>query len=451
MARSLTGAQPLPLHRRAQRFVLVGWTFLVVYLRYKRIQRNKKLTPAEREARYSREHQRNAERVYKLATRMEGLLIKTCQFISSRADVAPPEYVAVLSRLQDRVPPRPFEQVVAQIEQELGEHPDEIFDDFARTPIAAASLAQVHRARTKAGDDVAVKVQYRGIERVVETDLRNLSILVRLLARIERDFDFRILMDEVNRYVPRELDFVLEGQSAERVANALENRADVLVPRVYWEHTARRVLVTEFIDGIKISDIPALLEAGIDPNQVALIMTEAYCEQILVHGFFHADPHPGNLLVLPGPVVVFIDFGLSKELPVSFRLNYAKLSLAVMRQDEQEMVEAFRAIGFKTKSEDPESLVALGRSFFESGGPEQRPYVDQDVMPEVNERMARILKENPVTAIPPDILLIFRVIGLMSGLQKRLDSRVSMFDTIAPYAEAQAGATPLLGGEAAAS
>ncbi len=428
---------------------MVGWTFLVVYLRYKRIARNKKLTAEEKERRYSREHQRNAERIYRLATRMEGLLIKTCQFISSRADVAPPEYVAVLSRLQDRVPPRPFEQVVTQIEGELGAHPDAIFDGFARTPIASASLAQVHRARTRDGDEVAVKVQYRGIERIVETDLRNLSILVRILARLERDFDFRVLMDEVNRYVPQELDFELEGRSAERVGAELANRPDVRVPRIYWEHTARRVLVTEFIDGIKISDIPRLLDEGIDPNQVALIMTEAYCEQILVHGFFHADPHPGNLLVLPGPVVVFIDFGLSKELPPGFRLNYARLSLAVLRQDEREMVEAFRALGFKTRSEDPESLVALGRSFFESGGPEQRPYVDQDVMPEVNERMARILKENPVTAIPPDILLIFRVIGLMSGLQKRLDSRVSMFDTIAPYAEEQAGAARLLGGEAA--
>jgi aarF domain-containing kinase len=451
MAQTLTGARPLPVHRRIQRFVLVGWAFLVVYLRYKRIQRNKKLTPEERKLRYSREHERSAERVYRLATRMEGLLIKTCQFISSRADVAPPEYVTVLSRLQDRVPPRPFHEVEKQVESELGAHPDAIFVDFERRPIAAASLAQVHRARTQAGDEVAVKVQYRGIDRVVETDLRNLSFLVRVLARLERNFDFRVLMDEVKRYAPQELDFELEGRSSERVAREMAARTDVLVPRVYWEHTARRVLVTEYIDGTKISDIPRLLKAGIDPNQVALIMTEAYCEQILVHGFFHADPHPGNLLVLPGPVVVFIDFGLCKELPPDFRLNYARLSLAVMRQDDQAMVEAFRALGFKTKSEDPESLVALGRSFFESGGPEQRPYVDSDVMPEVNERLARILNENPVTAIPPDILLIFRVIGLMSGLQKRLDSRVNMFDTIVPYAESQAGVPfPMIRGDAAA-
>lgn len=443
----------MPLHRRVQRFLIVGWNFLVIYLRYKRVQRAKKLSPEQRAARYSREHERNARRVYKVATKMEGLLIKTCQFISSRADVAPPEYVAVLSRLQDRVPPRPFKEVVKQIQEQLGAHPDAIFADFERAPIASASLAQVHRAKTKAGDDVAVKVQYRGIDRVVETDLRNLSILVRILARFERNFDFRVLMDEVNRYVPRELDFELEGRSSERIARDLAHRADVRVPAVYWEHTARRVLTMEYIDGIKISDIPRLQAAGIDPNQVALIMTEAYCEQILVHGYFHADPHPGNLLVLPGPVVVFIDFGLSKELPEKFRLNYARLSIAIMRQQEGAMVEAFRELGFKTRSEDPEALVALGRSFFESGGPEQRPYVDSDVMPEVNERLARILNDNPVTQIPPDILLIFRVIGLMSGLQKRLDSHVSMFDTIAPYAEAQAkvATTRLVGGEAAAS
>ncbi len=439
MARtSYTGAKPLPLHIRAHRFLLVGWNFVAIYLGYKRIQRKKHLTPEEKDRRYSAQHQRAAERIYRLATRMEGLLIKTCQFISSRADVAPPEYVAVLSHLQDRVPIRPFHEVEAQIRRELGASPDEIYDAFERIPVASASLAQVHRARTKDGRDVAVKVQYPGIERVVETDLGNISVLVRILARIERNFDFRVLMDEMRKYVPRELDFVLEGQSAERVARDLAHRADIRVPKVIWEHSARRVLTLEYMDGIKISDIPRLEAAGIDPNQVALIMTEAYCEQILVHGFFHADPHPGNLLVMPGPVVVFLDFGLAKELPDEFRRNYARLIIAIIGGDHDAMVQAFRALGFKTRSDDPESLIALGKSFFEVGGPEAKPYVDVDVMPEVNERLARILKANPVTEIPGDVLLIFRVIGLMSGLQKRLDSRVNMIDTIAPYAEAEA-------------
>ncbi|GIW17183.1 AarF/ABC1/UbiB kinase family protein [Tepidiforma sp.] len=438
MATTLTGARPLPWPQRIRRFVDVGWTFVVIYLTYKRLQKFPAKDPAERERRLSNAHLSAARRIYALATRMEGLLIKTCQFISSRADVAPPEYISVLSRLQDRVPARPFREVAEQVRRELGAHPDAIFAEFSRAPIASASLAQVHRARTKDGHDVAVKVQYPGIDRVLETDLRNISILVRILARIEPNFDFRVIMQELNRQIPRELDFVLEGQSAERVARDLAHRPDIRIPKVYWEYTARRVLTTEFIEATKISDIPALLAQGIDPNHVALIMTEAYCEQILVHGYFHADPHPGNLLVLPGPVVVFLDFGLSKELPEDFRLNYARLVVAMLRQDEEEMVRAFRAIGFKTKSEDPESLIALGKSFFEAAGPDQKPYIDADVMPEVNERLARILNANPVTEIPGDILLIFRVLGLMSGLQKRLDSRVNMFDTITPYAEEQA-------------
>jgi aarF domain-containing kinase len=371
---------------------------------------------------------------------MEGLMIKMCQFISSRADVAPPEYVHILGRLQDQVPSRPFSMVERQVRRSLGARPDQLFAEFERRPLASASLAQVHRARTKDGADVAVKVQYETIGRLLETDLRNLDLLVRLLARIEPNFDFRVLMDEVKKDMPRELDFELEGRSAERVAKSLAHRKDVLVPKVYWELTGPRVITMEYIDGIKISDIPKLLDAGIDPNRVALIMTEAYCEQILVHGYFHADPHPGNLLVLPGPVVVFLDFGLSKELSERFRRNYAKLVHALITQNDAEMVAAFQVLGFETKKDDPETLVALGRSFFEAAGPEAKPYVDADVMPEVNERLARILQNNPMTRIPGDILLIFRVIGLMSGLQKRLDSRVNMADTIGPYAEAQARA-----------
>ncbi|HMO96382.1 MAG TPA: ABC1 kinase family protein [Tepidiformaceae bacterium] len=438
MAATLTGARPLPWPTRIRRFLDVGWTFIVIYLTYKRLQKFPAKTQAEKDRRLSNAHLKSAQRIYGLATRMEGLLIKTCQFISSRADVAPPEYIGVLSRLQDSVPARPFAEVVGQVRRELVGPPDAIFAEFSREPIASASLAQVHRAKTKDGRDVAVKVQYPGIDRVIETDLRNIALLVRILARIEPNFDFRLVMADLNKTIPAELDFVREGKSAERVARDLAHRGDIHIPGVLWEHTARRVLTTEFVDATKISDIPKLTEQGIDANQVAQIMTEAYCEQILVHGYFHADPHPGNLLVLPGPKVVFIDFGLSKELPEEFRKNYARLVIALIAQDDDEMVKAFRALGFKTKSEDPESLVALGRAFFESGGPEQKPYVDADVMPEVNERMAKILNANPVTEIPGDILLIFRVLGLMSGLQKRLDSRVDVVETITPYAEQQA-------------
>ncbi len=438
MERQTPVLKPLPIHRQVARFFIVAWNFVLIYLEYKRYQRTKHLPAAERELLLSETNRRAAERLYRLAIRMEGLLIKACQFISSRADVAPPEYVSVLSRLQDQVPARPYRSVRRQVERELGQLPEELFRSFEIRPIASASLAQVHRAVLHDGRTAAVKVQYPEIERIVETDIRNVSLLVKLLARLEPNFDFTIVMDEMRRTVPRELDFRIEADSAERVARDMAHRADVRVPEIYRELSARRVMTMEFIDGTKISDTDRLLELGIDANRVALIMTEAFCEQVLVHGFFHADPHPGNLLVQPGPVVVFLDFGLAKSLPPNFRLNYARLTLAIMSQDPDGMVDAFRNIGFRTKKDSPESLIALGMSFFESSGPESKPYIDNDVMPEVNERLARILQENPVTEIPPDILLIFRVIGLMSGLQKRLDSRVNLIDTITPYAEMQA-------------
>ena len=445
MATTPTGLQPLPWPRRIWRFWLVAWNFVFIYLGYKLIQHRRWLSEAERKERYRAQHRATGERLYRLAVRMQGLLIKSCQFLSSRADVAPPELVVVLSRLQDAVPPRPYDEVAGQVRRELGASPEEVFASFDREPIAAASLAQVHRARTHDGRDVAVKVQYPGIARVVETDLRSIRLLIQILARIEPKWDFRMLIGEMADYVPRELDFVREGHSAERVARELTHRTDVRVPEIVWEHTARRVLTMEYIDGIKISATDELVAVGIDPNEVARIMMEAYCEQILVNGFFHADPHPGNLLVLPGPVVVFLDFGMSKHLPDDFRRSYNRFTLAVLSQNDSAMLKGFQDLGFRTRHDDPEMLVALGRSFFESSGPEQRPYADAEVVGEVNERLSRLLSENPITEVPSDILLILRVLGLMSGLQKRLDSTIDVADTITPYAQAQ------VAGEAAAA
>ncbi|MBH76910.1 MAG: hypothetical protein CL897_01570 [Dehalococcoidia bacterium] len=439
MAMSPTGLRPLPWPQRIWRFWLVSWTFLVIYLGYKRIQKTYGLSEEERSRRYRDQHRVTGERLYRLAIRMQGLLIKSCQFLSSRADVAPPELVAVLSRLQDSVPPRSYAEVESQVKRELHAPPEEVFASFEREPLAAASLAQVHRARTHNGRDVAVKVQYLGISRVVETDLRSLSLLIRMLARFEPKWDFRMLIGEMANYVPRELDFVEEGKSAERVAQELSHRKDVRVPEIIWQHTAQRVLTMEYIDGIKISDTDKLLAAGIDPNEVARIMMEAYCEQILVNGFFHADPHPGNLFVLPGPVVVFLDFGMSKHLPEDFRRTYNHFTLAVLSQNDSAMLKGFKDLGFRTQTDDPELLVALGRSFFETAGPEQRPYADSEVIGEVNERLSRLLSENPITKVPSDILLILRVLGLMSGLQKRLDSTVDVANTITPFAQSQIG------------
>jgi aarF domain-containing kinase len=383
--------------------------------------------------RVSRRHRRNAETLYRLAARLQGLMIKPCQFLSSRADLVPDEYITVLSRLQDKVPPRRYAEIREVIRRELGGTPEQLFAEFGHAPIASASLAQVHRARLHDGRDVAVKVQYPGIQRIARADLKNMMLLARILSRIERPFDFTPIVRELEKMVPLELDFVNEGRNAETVARNLRHRPELLVPGIIWEHTSRRVLTMDFIEGFKITDLAAMRAAGVDPAEVAQLLTEAYCEQMLINGFFHADPHPGNLIVQPGPRIALIDFGLSKRFPAAFRRAFVELTRAIIEKDDAATARAFQDLGFKAKSNDPKTFIALGDAFLGRAVRENRTYADQEMVAEINAMLTRTLRENPVVEVPSDIVLVGRVTGLLSGLAKTLNSRVDLLQTMMPY------------------
>jgi predicted unusual protein kinase regulating ubiquinone biosynthesis (AarF/ABC1/UbiB family) len=198
----------------------------------------------------------------------------------------------------------------------------------------------------------------------VATDLDSIRFLLRILAALERNLDFGPIIQEVMRNIPLELDFINEGHNAELIAANFGSRPDIIVPRIYWEYTTRRVLVMEFLEGIKITDVDALQDAGIDLQAVSQLVTDAYCEQLFLHGMFHADPHPGNLFVRPGPQLVMLDFGLCRKLDDQFRLGYAKLVNAMLTANAPEMVQAFRDLGFRTKrAEDPTPYLMIGRAF----------------------------------------------------------------------------------------
>ena len=419
---------------RILRLAVVGVTVAQVYLSYKvpQVLGRLGLHRDTREA-VSRRHRRNAEALYNLAARLQGLMIKPCQFLSSRADLVPDEYIDVLSRLQDKVPPRPYREIREAIRRELGGWPEELFASFDRRPIASASLAQVHRARTHDGRDVAVKVQYPGIERVARTDLKNMMLLAKGLSRIERPFDFTLIVRELERMVPLELDFENEGRNAETVARNLRHRAEMLVPGIVWERTSRRVLTMDFIEGYKISDVAAMRAAGIDTAQVAQLLTEAYCEQMLINGFFHADPHPGNLIVQPGPRIALIDFGLSKRFPAAFRRAFVELTRAIILKDDLATAKAFQALGFKAKTNDPKTFIALGDAFLGRAVRENKNYADQEMVAEINAMLTRTLRENPVVEAPSDIVLVGRVTAWLSGLAKTLNSQVDLLATMMPY------------------
>jgi predicted unusual protein kinase regulating ubiquinone biosynthesis (AarF/ABC1/UbiB family) len=422
-------AMPLRLRRFSAQAALVAR----IYAGYKLIQATARLAGRDADARYRRQHRRSAEAMYRLATRLEGLPIKVCQFIGSRADVLPAEYVGVLSRLQDRVPPRALATLRPVLDTAFGRPLGEAFATFDATPIASASLAQVHRARLHDGREVAVKIQYPDIERIVAIDLRNFAFLVRVLARLEPDFDFRVVIDEVEQLVPLELDFLNEARNATRMAECFRGRADVWVPAVIPELSSPRVLVTEYAPGVRVSDAGGLERMGAAPKDVARRLIELFCEMILVHGFFHADPHPGNILVQPGPRLVLLDFGLSKEFPPGFREGLARLTAAIVGGDSRQIAAAFRALGFRTRDESDESLAVLGEAFLGWALRNGQAYATPEMVEHFNQEIPRIVRRNPIVHIPSDILLVGRVMGLLSGIGKQLGSEVDVGAVLLRY------------------
>jgi predicted unusual protein kinase regulating ubiquinone biosynthesis (AarF/ABC1/UbiB family) len=421
---------------RVWRFISVAWVAARIYAGYKSIQLWSRIVgDARKEERYRRQDGRAARGLYRSAVRLQGMLIKACQFIATRADVLPDAWVNTLSGLHDHVPPRPFAAIRERVERELGRPLNAVFAEFDPQPLASASLAQVHAARLHDGRRCAVKVQYPGVEGIVRADLRNLAVILRVLAWLEHDFDFRVLMREAFKYIPMELDFEHEADNCETIARNLAARADVLVPRVYREFSTRRVLVMELIEGIKITDVAALERAGIDKQAVAQKLMEVFCEQVLRDGFFHADPHPGNVMVQPGPRLVLLDFGLAKDFPPRFRDGIVRLTFSILTVDNAGIAAAFEQLGFRTRDGSPETLITLANLLLGNTIRRGRAYADKQLIEEFSEELPRALRVNPIVEVPADVLLVTRVMGLLSGLGKTLDSRVDLFATIMPYAQ----------------
>ncbi|MHB8381369.1 MAG: ABC1 kinase family protein [Candidatus Binataceae bacterium] len=437
---------PIPgFGTRAWRFANVIWLALRVYAGYKSVQLWTRFVSArDKSELYRRQDLRAARAMYATAIRLEGLLIKASQFIATRADVLPDEWVSTLAGLHDHVPPRPFPMIRAQVERELGRTLESAYAEFNPVPIASASLAQVHAARLHDGRRCAVKVQYPGIEGIVRADLRNLLLVLKWLAWLERDFDLRVVAREGLKYIPMELDFVHEADNADTMRHNFAGDPAVGVPEIYREFSARRVLTMELIEGIKITDIAALERAGIDKRAVAQKLMDQFCAMILRDGFFHADPHPGNILVQQGPRLVYLDFGLAKDFPPAFRDGMVRLTFAILTSDRAATIRAFTELGFRTRDGSPDTLLTVADLFLGQTVTRNKAYADKDLVEKFNDELPRALRANPIVEVPGDVLLVNRVMGLLSGLGKSLDSQVDLFATIMPYAQhlmtAQTGA-----------
>lgn len=273
--------------------------------------------------------------------------IKLGQLLSTRSDLIPRDILEELSKLQDDVAPFPNAQAQAMIEAELGKPVEELFAWFDAKPIAAASISQVHRARLHSGEEVVVKVQRPGVRRQIQTDLEILTGVARVVQERLRPglLNPIDLVDEFTRQIRRELDFAMEGRHYDRFRDQFESDPGIFIPKVYWEFTTERLLTIDFVDGVKASDLAGMERAGIDRREIARRCAAAFLKQVMLHGYFHGDPHPGNLFVLPGDRLALIDFGVVGRLTDEAMDDLADLFIGMIRRDSRRVIRAMTHLG----------------------------------------------------------------------------------------------------------
>ncbi|GAB6273938.1 MAG: AarF/ABC1/UbiB kinase family protein [Peptococcaceae bacterium] len=372
-----------------------------------------------------------AERLLLALEELGPTFIKLGQLLSTRTDLLPPAYIQQLQKLQDQLPPFPFDQVADCLEKELGQPYDNIFTQFSPVPIAAASIGQVHKAALKTGEEVAVKIKRPGIEKILATDIEILYDLAGFMDRygLWKDmYNFREIVREFEHMLSEETNFILEGQHAQNFRAHFRNDSNVHIPDIYWPYTTPQILTMEFVNGIKLTDLEEINRQGLNRQLIAHRLINAYFYQIFIHGFFHADPHPGNLSVLPGERIVFMDFGIVGKLDDETRLKISDFILGLVQKDTAAIMRAADELGVIPEYINRHLLYhdvdKLREKYY------TRSLNEINLADSINEFMQLALKYR--MRLPSQLTLLGKALVTVEGVGRQLDPNLQVAEIARP-------------------
>lgn len=420
-------------------------TFQVIFSYLWLFWKAKLLGKAYRDQNLAAVHKRNARRVYSTILKLQGLFIKVGQLLSIMANFLPEAFREELEGLQDQVPPRPFEEIAPRVEEELGGQLEELFAAFHAEPIASASLGQVHEAETHDGRRVVVKVQHQDIDEIVRLDLKTIRRIMAIVQWFVPVQGLDAYYHQIKELLRQELDFGLEADNIERISKNFEKDPRVLFPTPVRELSTRRVLTTTFVEGKKLTDVAGLDAMGIDKKELASRLVRVYCQMIFVDGVYHADPHPGNILVNDSGDLVLLDFGAVAELSQPMREGIPEFLEGVIRRDTDRLIRALRKMGFLSRTSDEavsEKIIEyFHRRFQEEVKLESFNLRDIKIDPQRGfENLLDLRKMNVglkelsgAFHVPRDWVLLERTILLVYGCCSMLDPDLNPMGIIQPY------------------
>ncbi len=422
------------------------WTAFAVYFSYFWLSFRRRFMGRQwYERRITALHIRNAERVKRAILDLEGLFIKMGQLLSVMSNFLPEQFQRPLEALQDRLPPRPFSEVRQRILEELGKTPEELFSRFDEKPIATASIGQAHRAALLDGTEVVVKVQHFGIETIAQVDLAIIQQLTRIYSWLVDIRGMEYLYTQIRQMIEEEMDFGNEIRVMEIIRKNLSDEPEVAIPEVFAAYSTGRVMTTRLCLGAKISDLAQLDAWGVDRRALAARLLRVWCRMVFKDGFYHADPHPGNILVSENGHLTLLDFGATATLSPQIRQGITQLIEATVKNDTEGMVEACRTMGFLAEGPDAErmakKMIAAVRHFLQNEIQfEGLDFRNIQVNPFNNSLMDLIRDIGfkgiaGTVQVPKEYVLLNRTITLLLGISNTLDPGYNPLDTVRPFAQ----------------